>query len=53
MLQTERVLTALCKANVAFVVISKQAAGRPKDLRLLPELQALQALRTEPREEEQ
>jgi hypothetical protein len=33
------------------LIISKQAAGRPKDLRLLPELQALQALRTESREE--
>jgi len=35
------------------LIISKQAAGRPKDLRLLPELQALQALRAESREEEQ
>ena len=35
------------------LIISKQAAGRPKDLRLLPELQALQALRAEPHEEEQ
>jgi predicted nucleotidyltransferase len=29
------------------LISSKQAAGRPKDLRLLPELQALQALRGE------
>jgi hypothetical protein len=29
------------------LISSKQAAGRPKDLRLLPELQALQALRSE------
>lgn len=29
------------------LISSKQAAGRPKDLRLLPELQALQALREE------
>ena len=35
------------------LIIPKQAAGRPKDLRLLPELQALQALRAESREEEQ
>ena len=35
------------------LIRSKQAAGRPKDLRLLPELQALQALQTESQEEEQ
>jgi hypothetical protein len=29
------------------LIIAKQAAGRPKDLRLLPELKALQALRSE------
>jgi hypothetical protein len=31
---------------------AKEAAGRPKDLRLLPELKALQALREEPHENE-
>ncbi len=34
------------------LIRSKQAAGRPKDLRLLLELQALQVLQTEPKEEE-
>ena len=34
------------------LIRSKQAAGRPKDLRLLPELQALKALRTESQAEE-
>lgn len=29
------------------LIVSKQSAGRPKDLRLLPELKALQALRNE------
>lgn len=38
---------------LAGLIRSKQAAGRSKDLRLLPELQALQALRTESQEEEQ
>ena len=33
--------------TVEGLIASKQAAGRPKDLRLLPELQALQALRGE------
>lgn len=34
------------------LIRSKEAAGRPKDLRLLPELKALQALREEPHENE-
>jgi hypothetical protein len=38
--------------TLAGLIRSKQAAGRPKDLRLLPELQALQALQTESQEEE-
>jgi hypothetical protein len=33
------------------LIVSKQAAGRAKDLRLLPELQALQMLREAPPEE--
>jgi hypothetical protein len=33
------------------LIVSKQAAGRAKDLRLLPELQALRALREAPRED--
>ena len=33
------------------LIVSKQAAGRAKDLRLLPELQALQALRGAPHED--
>jgi hypothetical protein len=33
------------------LIVSKQAAGRAKDLRLLPELLALQALRDAPRED--
>lgn len=35
------------------LILSKQAAGRPKDLRLLPELVALQALRAASDEESQ
>lgn len=38
--------------TLAGLIRSKQAVGRPKDLRLLAELQALQALRTESQEEE-
>jgi hypothetical protein len=34
------------------LIASKQSAGRPKDLRLLPELRALQALRNEPPKDE-
>ncbi|MBI3016121.1 MAG: nucleotidyltransferase [Candidatus Tectomicrobia bacterium] len=34
------------------LILTKQAAGRPKDLRLLPELKALQALRAESQEDE-
>ena len=37
--------------TLAGLIVSKQAAGRAKDLRLLPELQALQALRGAPRED--
>jgi len=33
------------------LIISKQAAGRPKDLRVIPELKALQALRDKSKEE--
>lgn len=39
--------------TLAGLILSKQAAGRPKDLRLLPELKALQALRAESHEDEQ
>jgi hypothetical protein len=38
--------------TLAGLIRSKEAAGRPKDLRLLPELKALQALRAESRENE-
>lgn len=38
--------------TLAGLIRSKEAAGRPKDLRLLPELQALRALREELRENE-
>jgi hypothetical protein len=37
--------------TLAGLIVSKQAAGRAKDLRLLPELQALQALRGAPPED--
>ena len=37
--------------TLAGLIVSKQAAGRAKDLRLLPELQALQALRGAPHED--
>jgi len=39
--------------TLAGLIRSKQAAGRPKELRLLPELKALQALCAESQEEEQ
>ena len=38
--------------TLAGLIHSKEAAGRPKDLRLLPELKALKALREEPHENE-